>query len=216
MMTAASETAHPVRTFLAVVPDPEALSWLKGEQTRVRKLLDRKVSGKTKEALRWIARDQIHLTLKFLGMAEPEVLEQLGAGVTQVLRHVAPFEIPLGRPAPFPDARRPVVIACKLGGGDGMGAHELQRLADWVGQAAKACGFELEERAYRPHITLARVKRGYRPKWEEPVAKQPKGAKSVAPVTMRVSEVVLFRSDTSPGGGGPVYSELGRFGLGEG
>jgi 2'-5' RNA ligase len=104
------------------------------------------------EALRPIAPENMHVTLCFLGWREEDEAEHIGRLVSGCAAPVA--GLGLGEGAWLPP-RRPRVLAVDLA--DGAGAlAELQRgVSDAL--AAEA-GYEPERRAYRPHVTVARVK----------------------------------------------------------
>jgi len=102
--------------------------------------------------IRWVSTDSAHLTLKFLGeITEPSVEE-----VRQVMANVTwkPFHISVKGVGFFPGALSPRVLWA------GMHAPTLEALAERIDSKMETFGFEKERRKYRPHITLARAKRG--------------------------------------------------------
>jgi 2'-5' RNA ligase len=89
---------------------------------------------------------------------------------------------------PFPNARRPRVIALVL-----EPAAPLAALAAAVERGAQAAGFAPESRRFRAHCTLGRVPpRGRFPDVTVPV--------TVPDFTLDVREAVLYRSDLEPAG----------------
>ena len=127
-----------MRLFVAVVPPDEVL-----------RDLDRFVGPLRDEqpALRWVPPVRWHLTLAFLGSVAEDVLPDLRAR--------------LGRAAARSDA--PVLAFAGGGRFDGRvlwaGVHgdrpALRRLSERCAGAARRTGIAVEERAYRPHLTLA-------------------------------------------------------------
>lgn len=105
--------------------------------------------------VRWTSAENLHITLRFLG----EVDTRKRVRAAELLREaVMPERIVLrvGRLDAFPSLRRPSVIV--LGVRDEEeGLREAWRMADTF---ADALGIPPEERAFRPHITLGRVRRG--------------------------------------------------------
>jgi RNA 2',3'-cyclic 3'-phosphodiesterase len=110
--------------------------------------LDAKASPKKPK---WVRPENLHVTLKFIGHIEPSKLESIRAALAKV--H-SPQEIRLHfrNIGFFPDAKRPRVIW------GGMDASEnLAPLAHTVDQQIATLGFPAEERAFTPHLTLARL-----------------------------------------------------------
>lgn len=96
-----------------------------------------------------------HVTVKFLGQVDIETVGRpVFAAVAPLVANSPPFELGVGALAGFPsEARaRVVVLACDGAGG---GVSALAVRAD---EAAAALGVPREDRAFRPHVTLARSK----------------------------------------------------------
>src|SRR5690349_14836529 len=100
---------------------------------------------------KWVAREVMHVTLRFFGDVDDEQLGKLVASVPALGRR-APCLLRAMRVDAFPDARRARVLVLPLDD-DGF----LTALHEQVEQLAAALGFERESRAYRPHLTLARL-----------------------------------------------------------
>lgn len=102
---------------------------------------------------RWQSDDQLHLTLRFIGEVEAHVAEDVAAALGSV--HHPRFEIALDRIGSFERRGQPEVIWA------GVTPHDqLKSLHKKVDQACQRAGLAPEGRAYSPHITLARLKRG--------------------------------------------------------
>lgn len=100
---------------------------------------------------RWVALEQIHLTLAFLGEVEESSLERLHAELSRI--HLSPFTLTFTGRGCFPNRQRPRVLWI------GLAPHpHLTQLAAAVQSAILACGLPVEERPFSPHITLARLK----------------------------------------------------------
>lgn len=93
-----------------------------------------------------------HLTLKFLGDAEPEPARE---AVSEAVRSagVLPFDATLGGLGVFPSLDYVRVVW--LGVRDGI--EDLTRLADAVERATVAAGFDPRDHEFTPHVTLARM-----------------------------------------------------------
>jgi 2'-5' RNA ligase len=97
---------------------------------------------------------RLHLTLKFLGDQTEPVAATVSAAIDEVARRHRPFSVSVGGAiGAFPNFRRARVVW--------MGIEReprLELLHHDVEVACESLGFELEGRAFRPHLTLARVK----------------------------------------------------------
>ena len=108
----------------------------------------RKVSG---DGVGFTKIDQLHFTLAFLG-EQPGPDDALAAG--ESLRDLAAFDLVLSGVGAFPSTMRPRVIWLGVTGG----AAELIAAAERLQKALRERGFALEERKFRPHLTLGRVR----------------------------------------------------------
>lgn len=104
-------------------------------------------------SLRWVDEHRLHLTLKFLGEQDAALVPALGESLTRVAERHKRFGMRLGEIGAFPNFRRARVVW--------MGVERdprLELLHHDVEVACEAQGFEVEGRAFRPHVTLARLK----------------------------------------------------------
>jgi 2'-5' RNA ligase len=133
-----------VRLFLAINIDPAVR----------RAVLD--ATGPLRTAaptLSWLDDSRLHLTLKFLGEQPEDSVARLSASLSDVATRHRRFSIRLKGIGAFPNFRRSRVVW--------MGVENeprLELLHHDVEVACQEIGFELEGRAFRPHLTLARVK----------------------------------------------------------
>lgn len=102
--------------------------------------------------LSWLDETRLHLTLKFLGEQPDDVVSRLAASVSDVASRHKPFAIRLTEIGAFPNFRRARVVWMGIGQ-----EPRLELLHHDVEIACQSLGFELEGRAFRPHLTLARV-----------------------------------------------------------
>ena len=134
------------------------------------------------ETLRWVPPENWHITVAFLGEIAERSLGKLSDAVAPVVSERAPLSVQLDRLEWFPSPLKPRMLALHV---DACPA--LLELQSAVTAALRREGFQLEQRAYRPHLTLARL-RGSR-KALEPPALMP-----VQPMTAELAELVLFES----------------------
>ena len=137
----------PWRLFIAM-PMPEPV------QAMIAKIVDE--LGGNDAPVRWTAAGQSHLTLHFLGETEPAQAELLRMSFPTFASRRAAFELETGALGCFPESGPPNVVWLGLS----SGGHELTALHRDIGQALARLSFEPEERSFRPHITLGRVRDG--------------------------------------------------------
>jgi 2'-5' RNA ligase len=108
------------------------------------------------KSARWTRPEAMHITLKFIGHAIGDADAQKLADARAALATVrsdAPVEMQFRGVGFFPDARRPRVVWCGV-----EASANLAQLAADVERALEPFGIPREERAFVPHLTLARFK----------------------------------------------------------
>jgi 2'-5' RNA ligase len=103
--------------------------------------------------LAWVATPKLHLTMKFVGEVDEPAAEVLAGAADSVAARHHHFDLTLGGVGAFPNFRRARVVWM---------AVESEPRLEWLHHDLEvACadvGYEVEGRAFRPHITLARVR----------------------------------------------------------
>lgn len=154
--------------------------------------------------LRWVDAADLHITLKFLGAVAAEQVAAVESAIRGALAGARSFELEVVGAGGFPDAREPRVVWA----GVGEGGARLSEMAGAVERAVEPLGFAREERGYRAHVTLARVKERPPPALAQALADRARRAVG----TMRVDRVELMRSN--PGAArGALYTPIAAFPL---
>lgn len=104
-------------------------------------------------AIKTVAPENLHLTLKFLGDTDAGWIEPVCELLDGLASAVPAFDVTLRGLGAFPKPSRPSVIWTGV-----EPAEPLVKLADIVEQALTQFGFAAETRTFQPHVTLARVK----------------------------------------------------------
>ncbi len=180
-----------MRAFIAIELPGSIREALAGKQERFRRV---------SPDARWTRPEGIHLTLKFLG----EISAEQEAQVKEALGGIGPFAkfaVSVNGFGFFPDAKRPRVFWAGLDAPPG-----LALLAEQVENAVAPLGFPKENRAFRPHLTLARFKIP-RPQPKLAAILAASGVSDLG--TFEVSEYFLWQSRLLPGG--PEYHKVARF-----
>lgn len=151
----------------------------------------------------WTPREQLHLTLRFLGDLPTDQIERLIARFVSV--HVEPFVIPIEGVGTFPPNRPPRV----LWAGTGSGHPQLFQLRQRVDDAVLSLGLNIDVRTFHPHVTLARCHEDANPAWRHWLHNQ----REFAGGAFRVEAFDLYASELRPEGA--IHTLRQRFPLGE-
>jgi 2'-5' RNA ligase len=139
--------AGSVRAFVAL-PIPEDLA------AAVVQIQDRLRSRVPPRSVRWCSREQLHLTLRFLGDVPASSLEALRAALGEGCCGAPPLALALAGAGGFPDPRAPRVIWVGVAG-------EVERLCQFQARLeTRLAGFgePADARGYHPHLTIGRIK----------------------------------------------------------
>lgn len=179
-----------LRTFIAVEISAETRS-------RARQLIDR-LRG-TDAKISWVKPDCLHLTLKFLGDVDLRDIPGVCAAVTRAVADLPPFEIEAHGAGAFPTAARPRTIWL----GVNRGMDDMVALHDAVDRALGGIGYRREQRRFRPHLTVGRVRGG---RDLETLGQLLAQHADFAGGVSSIDEVVVMSSELTPDG--PNYEPL--------
>jgi 2'-5' RNA ligase len=158
--------------------------------------------------VRWVAPDNIHLTIIFLGDVPPARLEQLADALRDEANMHEPFELSVRGLGAFPHARKARIIWIGLEAPPGFAA-----LVRGVQSTAAKLGFALEERPLSPHLTIGRVGQHATATDLQHVCAVLEATSIGIIGTIRVEALQVFKSELRPGG--PVYTKLYSLPLGK-
>ena len=105
--------------------------------------------------VKWVNSVGVHFTLHFLGEIEEKKEEEIKKAMTVVAKQFPPARIKIGQINAFPDLNQPRVIFLTA---QQINGRSLPVLQENTGQELKRLGIFLEERPWRLHLTLGRVK----------------------------------------------------------
>ena len=143
-------------------------------------------------AASWTRVENIHLTLQFFGNVDVGRIPVISDAASRAVEKFSPLQIGVGTTGVFPKPTRAQVLW--IGVNDSSG--ELSSLQRQLENECAKTGFEKEGRAYRPHLTIARLRK-------------PEGARQLAeahlqmkfePIDIELRELVVFRSELSSKG----------------
>jgi RNA 2',3'-cyclic 3'-phosphodiesterase len=148
---------------------------------------------------RWARVEGLHVTLKFVGEVSEELVQKIKSALAAV--KAAPFQMKFEGIGFFPNPKSPRVFWAGV-----EGDKELAALAGHIDETLEKLGIAREEKAYHPHLTLARAA-------THPLRELTPLSDVPAPRfgTMTAREFFLYQSQ--PQRGGSKYTKLERFGL---
>lgn len=124
-----------------------------------KELKDRLVSflqelNKVSRNIKWVKREGMHLTLKFLGEIEEKKIPDIESSLKDISKKFSPFVIRLRGAGTFPPGRKnPRVLW--------VGIEEIKTLMAMQAQMEEEMEkweFPKEKREFHPHLTLGRIK----------------------------------------------------------
>jgi len=180
-----------MRTFIAVHFDEAIREKIFAAGASLRKFV---ASGK------WVALENLHLTLKFLGEISEEELGQVKSLVRKCVEGTAPWQVKVRGLGAFPPGGTPRVLWAGIEDPRG----NLSRIAANLNEALEGI-VPKEARPFVPHITFARLKK----------VDDPSGLRREIDRNghmefglHEITSIQLMKSQLSPGG--PKYSVLER------
>ena len=149
--------------------------------------------------------ENLHVTLNFLGDLDDGRLERVCEAVGEVAAKSTPFEFTVGGVQCKPPRGIPRIVWVDVDDPSGG----LCLLQENLTTAMEALGFPRERRAYRPHVTLARVRYAGDSAALRSAVQQEEQADFGKQIGQ---EVMVYLSELRPGG--PVYAPAARVTLG--
>lgn len=151
--------------------------------------------------VRWVARENVHLTLKFLGDVSPANLQRLASGLEGEAASHSTFSMTIGKLGAFPNSRRARVLWIGL-----VAPPALLALQRGVDAASARLGYPAEDRPFSPHLTIGRVNQNAGASDLQRIRlaleSNPVGELGI----VKVDALHIYKSDLHPGGS--IYTHL--------
>jgi len=183
-----------LRTFIAVTASQEVRS-------AAVKLMNRLRASSSATSVKWVAPENLHWTLQFLGDVDERDIPEVCQAVATAAAESSAFDIEARGAGAFPSAERPRTLWI----GAGEGAREMAVLQAGVERRLRKRGYRGEERRFVPHITLGRAGRKGHP---QSLASELAEVATYDAGSMLVDEVTVYSSQLGPDG--PTYDVLAR------
>jgi len=136
------------RIFVAaLLPD-----YIKKDISRI--LID---ADKSFFGVKWEKASKVHITLKFIGSVNNETGEDVLSKVNGIAAKTTHINVSFSHIDAFPDFRKPRVLALRL-----KNSKELHDLNSLIEDELSVLGIKKEGRKFIPHITIGRIKNGFR------------------------------------------------------
>jgi RNA 2',3'-cyclic 3'-phosphodiesterase len=190
-----------MRTFLCLPVDEAISDRLAALSQKARERVSTRAS--------WVAPENFHVTVRFLGEIDPMLTLELEAACKRVVREIPHFDLRIDRVGAFPAADRPRVLWAGGAAPDGFAA-----LTERLEAALQSLGFGRSRPETVAHITLARLKG--RP--DRGIAETIAALSEIPDWTLSVGRLVLMESRLTPRGAvyTPLFSLPLRGGSGDG
>ena len=146
------------------------------------------------DAVRWTSPENMHITLKFLGDVHKDDLPTLKEELDDVAAESASLKLTLANNGCFPGERTPRVLWTGMEG-------DLRRMASLASKLEGAmvrCGFPEDNRNFKPHVTVGRVRSGTQKRVLAAIGERWLEARASGdgnrPVSVPVKNIALMRS----------------------
>jgi len=186
-----------IRAFLAIEPTEEVLRLV----CRLQEKLKRELIGR----ISWTRPDGQHLTLKFFGDISVDDVDAIGRIVQGRLQTGGIFQLRIESLGVFPNAKKPRVLWCGTKGD----VEKLAALQNQLEEDFTRIGFPKEDRPFRAHLTLGRIKDPQSVSGLDDALSR-YAAFSAGEFSAR--DLILFQSHLTPHGA--IYHKLVTFPLG--
>jgi RNA 2',3'-cyclic 3'-phosphodiesterase len=193
---ASEEGFEVIRSFLAIELPDQILSKIGEVQKELKS---------SRADVRWVSPEKIHLTLKFFGNIEEVKIDSIINAIEGPVHKTPTFSLLVRGMGAFPHIKNPRVIWVGLVDPKGV----LASFQKEVELRLSEIGFEPEDRAFQPHLTLGRVNSNR--ERNELVGTMEKHLGEAFGELM-VERVILFKSELRPSG--PMYTSLREVKLG--
>jgi 2'-5' RNA ligase len=137
------------RLFAAIVPPSDALEHLEEFLEPRRAASD----------FRWTLTEQFHITLAFLPSVPDHLVDEYGDRLADGLARTPVPVLRLAGPVAFPNAAETRALAVGVMPESEGADVVLERMAGRARNAAVSVGTEVDGQRFRPHLTIARLRR---------------------------------------------------------
>jgi len=153
---------------------------------------------KTGANVKLVKPGNMHLTLKFLGDTNEELIDEIEKIMKESVEGIEPFNIQLKGTGVFPNPNYIKVIWIGIQNGE-----QIIPIAQKIDEKISKLGFKKEKRKFSPHLTIGRVKSA---KNKDKIIKIIDKYRDVQFADLKVEFLKLIRSELTPKG--PIYTTI--------
>lgn len=183
-----------LRAFIAIEIPLDIQDAIQRQTARLRQTLG-------SDLVRWAPAQNMHLTIKFLGEIAASHVDFLKQMLAREADAHPQFDLQIGGLGSYPTSRRPRILWVGLHAPAGLAA--LQKSIE---AGTSRLGYEEEELAFSPHLTIGRVRQNISPADLSKIRAAMDNIQLGNIGTARVDSVHLIRSELKPNGS--VYTKL--------
>ncbi len=155
------------------------------------------------ERIKWVENWNLHITLFFIGDTDKSIIDEIGNKLTDNLGKIKSFNLSCKEVGVFKSVYNPKVLWFGIGQSENLTSLKLV-----VNKVMSSLGFAIEERDFKPHLTIGRVKFVKdKDKIKNVLAKY----KEIEIQNFSIDEVIFYESKLTPKG--PVYEVLKKITL---
>ncbi len=156
--------------------------------------------------LRWVKPENLHITLKFLGEVDLQLMEMYSKLVNERMGEFKTFELGIKGLGVFPQIKkaRIIWIGCE-------NFDPLLQISKMLEEIGSGLGLPAEAKIFSAHITIARIKIPLSPGEASKLENHITTNESHFFGSWKVDQITIYRSELKPSG--PIYTPLRNFRL---
>ncbi len=160
---------------------------------------------KTQIDAKIVETENMHLTLKFLGDTDENLIDEIEKTIKESTKDIKPFEITLKNIGVFPNQNYIKVAWIGV-----ENAEPLKQITETIDTKLQNFGFEKEKRPFSAHLTIARIKSA---KNKEKLIQLINKYENTEFQKIKIDKIILKKSTLTPEG--PIYTNLKEITIGE-
>ncbi|MCK4347101.1 MAG: RNA 2',3'-cyclic phosphodiesterase [Thermoplasmatales archaeon] len=142
--------------------------------------------------------ENVHITLKFLGDTNEDLIEEIDGIINDATQNIEPFNIKLNGAGVFPNQNYIKVIWLGI-----KQWEQLEGIAQKIDEQLHKMGFKKEKRKFSAHLTIARVRSAQN---KDKLLQIIEKYKDFEFAEINVDSIKLKKSELTPKG--PIYTNL--------